>query len=193
MEEDVDERAEDAYFHSADFELLMLVDAVVAGIDALDEFLDPRRRREFLRSLVLKLENRISPTGDGTTSGTRSLKEATHHTFGSHWARATSELGELARMAFDYPEAVRMYRKTLRVWARSSEQSRLDLVVVLSYVAALADEEHVCLDALELCGRLPGSPTHPTLLQAARRLAVTKFEPKFEIGDTDTVLERLRA
>ena len=46
---------------SASAQLLITVDAIVAGIDALDEFLDPRRRRGYLQAVVAKLEDHVAP------------------------------------------------------------------------------------------------------------------------------------
>ncbi|MEY2450860.1 MAG: hypothetical protein QOD92_434 [Acidimicrobiaceae bacterium] len=194
MEEDSTEGREsgEGFFHSESFELLMIVNGVEAAIDALDEFVDPRRRQQFLRAIVDKLEHAVPDDGGPTNTG-EVLDDAMQHTLNGRWARATSELGELARMAFDYPESVTMFRKSLRVSSGFGEQSRLDLVVVLGYVAALANDPDICLDALTLCDLLPGTPTHPTLLAVTQQLCELNGWISSPSGDVEQLLARLRA
>lgn len=184
---------EDVSLVSDDFELRVLVDAVAAAVSVLGDYLDPRRRRQFLQTIVAKLEDHIPLDEIQIERTGGSLDEAFRHTAASHWANATGELGELARMAFDYQEAVNMFRRALRVWKGFGEQSRLDLAVELAHAAALAKDVSICHDALALCSSTPGMPTHPTRLAAARELAAVILDVRPEAASEADLLTRLRA
>jgi hypothetical protein len=183
----------DEFFGSESFELLICIDAVMASIDVLDDYLDPRRRRAFLRAVVDKLEEHIPVDDSPLATEGGQLEKAVHHTFAHHWATATGELGEFARMAQEYGEAVTMFRKSMRVWNGFSSQSRLDMAVVLSYVAALDGQEEVCLEALALCDGLGGSPTQAAIQAAARQHAAVNFAVLKGLGAVDELVARLQA
>lgn len=171
---------------------LLVVEGIVGAIDTLGEFVDNRRKQIFFEAVVKRLDDLMSDTDASVDESERLFDNSVQHTVNRYWARANGELGELTRMAGDFSGSVEWFRKSLRVWDGFSPQSQIDLIVVLSYVAAIIRDKDVCLNALALCDLLQRDPTHPDLLSAAKLLARVHFGEMKASEDSAHLLELLR-